>query len=151
MVQLMRKWTAAGAAAAGRQPGAVRVVVGAVTVVDEDGRLARQRARREVALYLDVVGRLDPTVETPPGLLEDIGVALRTSGTEGAASLIPDELLDLFAFAGTPDQVAQHAIDLLEAGAGRVDFGTPHGTTDDRGLELLGARVLPAIREAMGE
>jgi 5,10-methylenetetrahydromethanopterin reductase len=150
MVQLMRTWTAAGATKAGRQARAVGVVVGAVTVVDEDGRLARHRARREVALYLDVVGRLDPTVEKPPGWLEDIGAALRTSGPEGAASLIPDEILDRFAFAGTPEAVAQHAVELLQAGAGRVDFGTPHGTTADRGLELLGARVLPAIREAMG-
>ena len=54
-------------------------------------------------------------------------------------------------FAGTPEAVAEHAIELLRAGADRVDFGTPHGITDDRGLELLGARVLPAIREAMGE
>jgi 5,10-methylenetetrahydromethanopterin reductase len=28
-----------------------------------------------------------------------------------------------------------------------VEFGTPHGLTDDRGVELLGARVLPAVRE----
>jgi len=151
MVQLMHKWTAAGAVAAGRGTGSVGVVVGAVTVVDEDGRVARQRARREVAPYLDVVGGLDPTVELPAGLLEGIGVALRTSGPEGAASLIPDEILDLFAFAGTPGPVAEHAVDLLRAGALRVDFGTPHGITDDHGLELLGARVLPAIREEMGD
>ena len=145
----MRKWTAAGAVAAGRQAQSVGVVVGAVTVVDEDGRLARERARREVALYLDVVGRLDPTVEIPAGLLEDIGSALR-GGPEAAAPLIPDEILDRFAFAGTPEVVAEHAIDVLRAGADRVEFGTPHGMTDDRGVELLGARVLPAIREAMG-
>ena len=151
MVPFMRKWTAAGAVATGRQAQSVGVVMGAVTVVDEDGRLARDKARREVAPYLDVVGGLDPTVELPRGLLGDIGSALRASGPEGAASLIPDEILDRFAFAGTPEAVAEHAIELLRAGADRVDFGTPHGITDDRGLELLGARVLPAIREAMGE
>jgi 5,10-methylenetetrahydromethanopterin reductase len=149
MVRLMKNWAAAGARAAGRRADAVGVLAGAVTVVDEDGRLARQRARREAALYLDVVGRLDPTVDKPPGLLDDIGSALRVSGPEAAASLVPDEILDLFTFAGTPDAVALHAIDLLRAGADGVDFGTPHGITDDRGLELLGSRVLPAIREAM--
>ena len=80
MAAVMRKWTAAGAVAAGRQAQSVGVVMGAVTVVDEDGRLARERARREVAPYLDVVGGLDPTVELPAGLLEDIGSALRARG-----------------------------------------------------------------------
>jgi 5,10-methylenetetrahydromethanopterin reductase len=35
---------------------------------------------------------------------------------------------------------------LLEAGATRVEFGTPHGLTAARGIELLGRRVLPAVR-----
>jgi len=41
--------------------GDVRIVLGAVTVVDEDGERARAVARREVAMYLDVVAKLDPT------------------------------------------------------------------------------------------
>ncbi len=97
-------------------------------------------------MYIDVVGTLDPTFEIPPGLLEQIREERRVSGTEAAARLIPDEVLDRFAFAGTPEAVAEHALDVFSAGADRVDFGTPHGTTDDHGLELLGARVLPAIR-----
>ena len=52
------------------------------------------------------------------------------------------------AFAGTPEAVATHALEVLGAGASRIDFGTPHGSSDDHGLELLGARVLPVIREA---
>ncbi len=124
--------------------------MGAVTVVDEDGGLARAKARQEVAMYIDVVGRLDPTVEMAPEGLEELRRALRTSGPGAAAAFVPDEILDRFAFAGTPGAVAQHAIDVLQAGADRVDFGSPHGTSADRGLELLGARVLPAIREATG-
>jgi 5,10-methylenetetrahydromethanopterin reductase len=148
MVPLMRRWVADGETAAGRRPHAVGVVVGAVTVVDEDGALARDKARREVLMYIDVVGALDPTFEFPPGVLERIRAELRATGAEAAARLVPDEVLDRFAFAGTPSAVAKHAVDVLSAGADRVDFGTPHGATDDRGLELLGAKVLPAIREA---
>jgi 5,10-methylenetetrahydromethanopterin reductase len=146
MAKLMREWTSAGAISAGRQ-GEPGIVVGAVTVVDEDASQARARARREVALYLDVVGRLDPTVEIPAELLEDLGRALRDDGPEGAAKYVPDEILDLFAFAGTPMTVAEQAIALIEAGAERVEFGTPHGLSDDRGVELLGSKVLPAVRE----
>jgi 5,10-methylenetetrahydromethanopterin reductase len=146
MVPLMREWTARKGLAngAGRPVG---IVVGAVTVVDEDARLARARARREVALYLDVVGRLDPTVEIPAQVLADLRRALSEGGGEAAAKVVPDEILDRFAFTGAPDVVAEHAIAVLEAGADRVEFGTPHGLSDDRGVELLGTRVLPAVRE----
>ncbi len=67
---------------------------------------------------------------------------------EEAGRLIPDAVLDRFCFAGTPDDVAARAIALYEAGARRVEFGTPHGVTDERGVELLGSRVLPILRDS---
>jgi 5,10-methylenetetrahydromethanopterin reductase len=109
----------------------VRIVLGAVTVVDEDGERARAIARREVAMYLAVVAELDPTFSVDSGL----------PGGE-----IPDDVLDRFAFAGTPEQVAAHAEAVFEAGAGRIDFGTPHGLPEHRGVELLCTRVLPRLR-----
>jgi 5,10-methylenetetrahydromethanopterin reductase len=109
----------------------VRIVVGAVTVVDEDGERARSIARREVAMYLPVVAELDPTFALDPEQL----------GRE-----IPDDVLDRFAFAGTPEQVAAHAEAVFDAGAGRIDFGTPHGVPEERGVELLCTRVLPRLR-----
>jgi 5,10-methylenetetrahydromethanopterin reductase len=148
MVPLMRKWVGEGEIEAGRPQNAVGIVIGAVTVVDEDGRLARAQARREVVMYLDVVGALDPTFTVPADLLHRIRRELRVSGSDAASRLVPDDVLDRFAFAGTPEAVATHALEVLGAGASRIDFGTPHGTSDDHGLELLGARVLPAIRKA---
>jgi 5,10-methylenetetrahydromethanopterin reductase len=108
----------------------VRIVLGAVTVVDEDGERARSIARREVAMYLDVVAQLDPTFDADPELV----------GHD-----VPDDVLDRFAFAGTPEEVAAHAEAVFEAGAGRIDFGTPHGTPEQRGVELLCTRVLPRL------
>jgi 5,10-methylenetetrahydromethanopterin reductase len=108
----------------------VRVVLGAVTVVDEDGERARSIARREVAMYLDVVAGLDPTFAVD---------------AEHPAHEIPDDVLDRFAFAGTPEQVAAHAEAVFEAGAGRIDFGTPHGVPERRGVELLCTQVLPRL------
>jgi 5,10-methylenetetrahydromethanopterin reductase len=67
VVPLIRGRVAVGTLAAGRPPDAVRVVLGAVTVVSEDGQAARQRARTEVARYLAVVADLDPTAELPDG------------------------------------------------------------------------------------
>jgi 5,10-methylenetetrahydromethanopterin reductase len=110
MVRLMRAWLG---------EDGPRIVVGAVTVVDEDGARARGRARAQVQIYLDVVGGLDPTLERAPG---------------------GEPPLDKFVIAGTPEEVAQHALALYDAGVHRVEFGDPHG------LDLLFDRVLPLLR-----
>lgn len=146
MVGRVRQWITAGTAAAGRAADDVAIVVGAVTVVDTDARVARRRAREEAALYLPVVAELDPTIEIPTDLLTRIKTAAANGDRVAAAALIPDDLLDLFAFAGTPDDVAARAQSLIDAGADRVEFGTPHGITDDGGVELLGSAVLPMLR-----
>jgi 5,10-methylenetetrahydromethanopterin reductase len=126
----------------------VDVVIGAVTVVDDDGAAARDLARREVALYLPIVAALDPTMEIDPALLTRLRVAAARYDFDAAARLISDDLLVRFAFAGTPDQIVEQTQALFAAGAGRVEFGTPHGLTSQRGLELLGTRVLPHVRMA---
>jgi 5,10-methylenetetrahydromethanopterin reductase len=111
MVRLMRDWIG---------NDEVGIVVGAVTVVDEDGDRARAHAQREVEMYLDVVGENDPTFDGPP-------------------------TLERFAFAGTPEEVAAHAHRLYDAGAKRVEFGTPQGLTTAHGVELLCDGVLPLL------
>jgi 5,10-methylenetetrahydromethanopterin reductase len=124
----------------------VGIVVGAVTVVDEDGNRARALARTEVAKYMAVVAELDPTVEIPEDLLTAVKSRMADGDEVGAGALIPPDLLSLFAFAGTPDDVAEQARALVAAGAARVEFGTPHGLTNDHGVHLLGSRVLPLLR-----
>jgi 5,10-methylenetetrahydromethanopterin reductase len=148
VVRFMKERIRAGARAAGRPPDQVRVVLGAVTVVDEDGAAARRRARTEVAPYLAVVAGLDPATELPPGFADRIRALVGAGQDEAAGILIPDEMLDRFAFSGTPEHVAALAARVLEAGAGRVDFGTPHGLSDGTGVTLLGTAVLPLLRLA---
>jgi 5,10-methylenetetrahydromethanopterin reductase len=150
MVGVMRGFVAAGAEQAGRDPGAVGIVLGAVTVVDEDGTAARARARSEVAMYLDVVAELDPTVDLPAGLLAELRAGLAAGDQVRAGRAIPDDVLDRFAFSGTPERVAALANAVIAAGAARVDFGTPHGLTDEGGVALLCRRVLPLIDRCCG-
>jgi 5,10-methylenetetrahydromethanopterin reductase len=111
LIRLMRSWLG---------PEGPRIVVGCVTVVDEDGAAARAQAAEEVRMYLDVVGALDRTLELKPG---------------------ESPPLEKFVLAGTPAEVAAQARRLVEAGAARVEFGTPQGR-----LDLLCDRVLPALR-----
>ena len=117
-----------------------------MTVVDEDGAAARRRAKEEVALYLPTVAGLDPTLFVDPELLARMEMAVRQGDRQAAAALISDDLLRPFAFAGTPDEIVAHAEAIFAAGASRVEFGTPHGLTDVRGIQLLGEKVLPALR-----
>jgi 5,10-methylenetetrahydromethanopterin reductase len=145
MIAVMKERIAPGRDRAGRAADAVGVVVGAVTVVDEDGAAARARARAEVAMYLAVVADLDPTVTVPADVLAEVKRRVDAGEHERAGAVIPDDVLDRFAFSGTVDQVAEQAQRLIDAGARRVEFGTPHGLTDDHGIELLGRQVLPRL------
>lgn len=101
----------------------VALVVGCVTVVDDDGAWARARAAEVVQPYLEVVARHDPTLEP--------GKAPR---------------LERFCIAGTPSEVAARVVALWEAGADRVELGTPQGRTPALGVELICDRVLPLLR-----
>ncbi len=146
MGKTMRAGLDAAAAAAGRDPSEVGLTLGAVTVVDEDGAAARRLARTEVAMYLAVVADLDPTVEIDPELLARVQAHVGRGEHAEAGALISDDLLDLFAFSGTPQQIADQADAVFAAGVTRVEFGTPHGLTPMRGVELLGRYVVPALR-----
>ncbi len=128
----------------------VRIVLGAVTVVDDDGDRARRIARREVAMYLAVVAELDPTISLEPELVARVRALVAAGDDEGAGALISDDVLDRFAFAGSAEQVSAHAEAAFDAGAGRIDFGTPHGVPESRGVELLCTEVLPRLRSAVG-
>jgi len=102
----------------------VGLVVGCVTVVDEDAEWALERAGEVVGPYVDVVARHDPTLELAPG---------------------EEPQLDRFCIAGTPEQVAARVVELWDAGADRVELGTPQGRTTLGGVELICARVLPLL------
>src|SRR5581483_11660232 len=118
MVRLLRSWLG---------DDGPRLVIAAVTVVDEDGGRARAHAAAQVQMYLDVVAELDPTLELRAG------------------QAVP---LEKFVIAGTPEEVAAHALTLVDAGVDRIEFGTPQGLTTRGGVDLLCDRVLPLLRGA---
>lgn len=130
-----------------RVPG---IVMGAVTVVDEDRAAALALARREVALYLPVVAALDPTIHIDPQRLSGINDAAARYDFDSAARFINDDMLAAFAIAGTPADIIDQTEALFSAGASRVEYGTPHGLSTDSGLALLGSKVLPALRASGG-
>ena len=100
-------------------------------------------------MYVDVVAALDLPVDVDPELLTRLHDLLAAGAVDEAGALLPDELLDRFCFAGTPQAVAERTLALVEAGATRVEYGTPHGLTGPGGIDLLGSAVLPAVREGL--
>ena len=89
---------------------------------------------------------MDPTVDLPDGYLDRMADLYSAGKLDEAAALVPDDLLDRFAFSGTPEQITRQAHGLFEAGVTRIEFGTPHGFTDEKGIQLLGERILPELR-----
>jgi 5,10-methylenetetrahydromethanopterin reductase len=146
IIPVIRSYINSGEENAGRLLNSVRIVIGAVSVVDEDRELARQLARREVALYLPVVARLDPTVQLDPELVERLQTHANRHEYDAAGRLISDDLLDRFAFSGNPADIIEHSQRLFAAGANRIEFGTPHGIESVTGIRLIGEKVIPALR-----
>ncbi len=145
IVPLAKEWLAEGNELAGMPDHRVHIVLGAVTVVDEDRDAARQLIRSEMALYLPVVAELDPTVDLPYDLLRQIDRLVKRGDQVAAGALISDEIIDRFAFAGSPADVISQCEELFDVGVHRIEFGTPHGSTPENGLRLLGEKVLPAL------
>ncbi len=126
----------------------VGICLGAVTVIDDDRDLARETARRAVALYVQVVASLDPTVTIDPELTARLKEYLDRGEEADAARLISDDLLDRFAFAGDASDIIAHCEASFTAGATRIEFGTPHGLPSANGIKLLGEKVIPALRKS---
>jgi 5,10-methylenetetrahydromethanopterin reductase len=128
-----------------RVSGSLGIVAGAVTVVDHDREAARALARRHAALFLPVVAPHDEADPVDPELLGRIQALAADEAFDEAGALISDDLLDRFAYAGTPRDVAARAAEVLDAGAARIDFGPPQGLDTARGVVLLAEDVAPRV------
>ncbi|HLV37293.1 MAG TPA: LLM class flavin-dependent oxidoreductase [Spirillospora sp.] len=146
IIPVIRSYIAAGESLAGRTPGTVGIVAGAVSVIDPDRGQAREMARRAVALYLPVVAPLDPTLQIEPELIERLQSLVKQHDEAAAARLISDDLLEKFAFAGDTADIIRQAEALFAAGARRIEFGTPHGVQPQTGIRILGEQVIPALK-----
>jgi 5,10-methylenetetrahydromethanopterin reductase len=144
MVRRLRPVLDEGSRQAGRAAGSVGICLGAVTVVDADREVARGLARREVALYLTVVAELDP--QTDPEWLARVRAASGRRDLDAIARDISDEVLERFAFAGSPRDLVHQIETIAAAGATRIELGTPLGLNPPDAIRLLGQQVLPAFR-----
>ncbi len=147
VIPVIADFIAAGEARAGRPRGTVNIVIGAVSVVDDDREAARWMARKAVSLYMPIVSKLDTTLSIDPDLMKRVGAHVKAGEDEQAARLIPDDILDRFLFAGAPADVIAQCERLYDAGAQRIELGTPHGVKQAAtGINLIGKQVIPALK-----
>lgn len=147
MVEVIQKRLNVGIVRANREKEDVGIVMGAVTVVDDDREKALYLARRRAVVYIDVIGGKDPTVVSDfPEELKAISHFVAARDIDEAAKHLPDSLLRRFSFAGTPADVVKQVEELFEAGASRVELGAPHGIDQVEGIDLIGKKVLPYFK-----
>lgn len=138
-----REYLNEGTAKAEHSKDATRLVYGAVTVVDRDARVAEAVARRNVAMYVGVAGRLDPTYAIPEDEMAAIETALAAGDQDAAGAAISPETLRRFCTHGTPRDIIAHMETLFDAGIDIFELGTPHGVHEGEAIRLLGEEVLP--------
>lgn len=127
----------------------VGIVFGAVTVIDEDRHRAIAVAREKALIYINVVGSKDITVQQNYSeQISAIKQAMANNDRHAAMRYLSDDLIKRFVFAGTPHDIIGQTEILFAQGVKRVEFGTPHGATDEfTGVELLVKKVFPHFRK----
>ena len=124
-----------------------KIVLGAVSVIDDDRKSARSLARKEVAKYLDVVGSLDTTLNPDEIASFTSFVERFRSGDSQASDAISDSLLDMFSIAGTPEDAIE-AVSKMNGLVDRFEFGTPHGLRDrESAIHYIGQSVVNELGE----
>ena len=144
------RWAASqlgwGAARAGRETGSVDLIANVLTSVATDARAARAAVKPVLAYYL---WRVDGVVTDQAGAdLEAVAEVRRTVAAQGAqagAARVSDHLVEVFAAAGDPEQVAQRLRRYAQAGLDGALAWHVLGPDPSEGLRLLAQQVWPLL------
>ena len=160
----------AGALAAGRDPGAVRLGAVFHTVLVDDPQRALTMARSMAAGYYEY----SPALFDPPGLAwsgpdpetlkhergvwPDFHHAVDLEASGRAVDFLPEKAADAFCLRGGPADVARQLVEALRGAPAAFDHVVLHPIPDprwpddpERGYTARVAReVLPAVRRALG-
>lgn len=122
---VVRPGIAAGAAAAGREPSDIDLMLELICVVHPDPAVALARARRQVGFY--VVHPSSDSMVSNAGVSDEVDALRAMIRSEGLAAFekTPDAVVHAFSITGTPDEAREK----LEAWEGVVDhvvFHTPY-------------------------
>ncbi len=85
--------------------------------------------------------------------IESVKEALSRNDLSTAASRISDKAVNSFKLWGTPDDIVEKTLKMLDSGRGaeRINFGFGRGKDDIESIELLGQKVMPYLRDKSGK
>jgi 5,10-methylenetetrahydromethanopterin reductase len=135
-----------GAVEAGRNPADLDLASNVLVSVDASSRKARDAVRRVLAYYIQ---RVEPIVLSTSGAdpeaIERVRRAVLESGVDAGASLITDDLIDVFAAAGDPEHVVARLQQYVAAGLRGVLAWHVIGPDRKSSLNLLADEVRPHV------
>jgi 5,10-methylenetetrahydromethanopterin reductase len=146
-----------GARRAGRSVSDLRVMSRVDTCVHPDPGLAYEGSRLMVAklLWASYPDRrfVERAGLAVPPELEELIAQRDYDALEAGRDLVPDELIDAFCWAGTPEAVAERVAAIVaETAVGEVGFWllAAPGQSLEEAVALLSGEVVPRVRAALG-
>ena len=138
---------AAGARAAGRDPGEVLISGNVLTSLDRDRAAARREVCEVLAYYLArVEGVVVDLSGADPEAVAAVREAVRRDGLAAGTATVSDQLIDTFAVAGDTGEVIERLLPFGAAGMAMPLFWYTLGPDPTWAVEALAAEVLPAVR-----
>ncbi len=135
-----------GASQAGRDASQLDLASNVLVSVDRDARAARHAVRDVLAYYIHRVERVVlETSGADPDELARIAQAVRHQGVASGAELVSDHVVDTFAAAGTPVQVAERIAAFTQAGLRGVLAWHVLGPNRQAALRMLADEVRPLV------
>lgn len=145
----IREKVRSGASSVSRSLNEVEIGCVPGTVISKNRDAAREIARQASAVYLPYLEPMTDYVGVDREEVESVREALSRNDFATAAARVPDLAVDSFKLWGTPDDVIEKTLRMLNSGRGadRINFGFGRGEQDIEAIELLGEKVLPYLRE----
>jgi 5,10-methylenetetrahydromethanopterin reductase len=115
--------------------------------VDHDAKAARDAVREVLAYYLHrVEGVVVTTSGADPEQVARVRSTVASDGVQAGAQVVTEELIDVFAAAGTPDHVAARLQEFADAGIRGLLAWHVFGPDRLAGVRQLASDVVPQVR-----
>jgi 5,10-methylenetetrahydromethanopterin reductase len=148
-IKHLRRKVEAGASSVHRDPGEIEVGCVPGTIVSEDRNVAMDLAKKASAVYLPYLRPMTEFIGVSEEEILAVREAVAKKDTNLAGSLISDKSVNAFKLWGTPEDIIEKSSRMIDEGKGvdRINFGFGRAEQDLEGIELLGRKVLPYLRE----
>jgi 5,10-methylenetetrahydromethanopterin reductase len=135
-----------GARAAGRDPASLDLTSNVLVSVSDDSAAARDAVREVLAYYLHrVEGVVVDTSGADPSEVEAVRSAVAAGGIPAGAAAVSEGLIDVFAAAGAPDQVAARLQEFAQAGIRGLLAWYVFGPERLAGIRQIAEEVAPLL------